>query len=234
MHTVIKTTLIRDRDGYEVRDYGDPALASGQTILGGPPSGIHIVGKSGVNELISISTAANLRLWRKACQLVSAVEVANFMCRWGQITKWLTDDGKQPYAESFLLIEPHLRDLKSLAYFVESDDKRGFCSSLKGQFLITRANVAVDVSDSQMPLVIEAPSLLRFMLFEMWCEFGGEKSAHPGIRSCAYCNKVFSVGGRRRTNSRRADSRYCSDSCKNLASRNRTRNRDTLVAIPQR
>jgi hypothetical protein len=221
MRTVVRATIIRDKDGYEVRDYGNPAPAKGATILGGPPSGIHIIGKAGVNEMVSISSAANLRLWEKACRLKSAQEVAVFMSRWGQLSRWLTDNGDQPYSEAFLHIEPFLQDLRHLAQFVEMGDKHGFCLNLKNHVLLSRANIAIDITDPKLPLVIEAPSLLRFMLLEMWGEFGGERPAHPGVRSCAHCGSVFTVGGRRGTTSRRSDSRYCSDSCKNMASRAR-------------
>src|SRR5207253_1629784 len=123
----VKTTIIRDRAGYDVRDYGNPDPPEGATLLSGPPTGVHIVGKSGTNKMVSISTADNLRLWEKARHLISADDVANFMSRWGQLSRGLLDDGSQPYSEPFLLIEPYLQGLKQLASFVEADDKLGFC-----------------------------------------------------------------------------------------------------------
>jgi hypothetical protein len=190
-----------------------------------PPSGIHIVGKSGTNEKVILSTANNLCLWQKACLLSTAQDVAHFMSKWGQLSKWLTDDGSRAYSESFLLIEPNLQGLKFLAGFVERDDKIGFCRGLKDSVLISRADIVIDADSSELPLVIEAPSLLRFMLLEMWNEFGGERAAQTGIRACGYCNKTFHVGGRRGKSSRRMDALYCSDSCKNMASRERSANR---------
>ena len=148
MRTIIRTTIIRDRDGYEVRDYGNPAPAKGATILGGPPSGVHIIGKAGVNEMIPISTAANLRLWKKARQLDSVHDVTTFMDSWGQLSRGLRDDGSRPYRESFLLVEPHLQDLKKLANFVEAGDRQGFCLSLNNHVLLSRANIAIDVADA--------------------------------------------------------------------------------------
>jgi hypothetical protein len=229
MRSVVRTTIIRDKRGYEVRDYGNPTPPPGATLLSAPPTGVHIVGKAGANEMFSISTADNLRLWEKARHLISADDVADFMCRWGQLSRWLTDDGSQPYSEPFLLIEPHLQGLRQLASFVETDDKFGFCRSLKNQLLLARANIAIDINDPGLPVVVEAPSLLRFMLLEMWNEFGGERPAQLGVRSCSYCGKLFQVGGRRGTATRRADARHCSDSCKNMASRARTSPRKERV-----
>jgi hypothetical protein len=221
MRSVVRTTIIRDKGGYEVRDFGNPKPPPGATLLSGPPTGVHIVGRAGANEMVSISTTDNLRLWEKARHLISPQDVADFMSRWGQLSRWLTDDGSQPYSEPFLLIEPHLQGLRQLANFVEADDKFGFCRSLNNQLLLARANIAIDINDPGLPLVVEAPSLLRFMLLEMWNEFGGERPAQLGIRSCSYCGKLFQVGGRRGTGARRADARHCSDSCKNMASRAR-------------
>lgn len=233
MRSAVKTMIIRDRGGYEVRDYGYPKLPEGATLLSGPPTGIHIVGRTGTNEIISISSASNLRLWEKACRLISPQGVANFMSRWGQLSRWLNDDGSKPYSESFVLIEPGLQGLKQLAGFVETGDKHGFCRSLNDHVLLSRANIAIDIDDPNLPLVVEAPSLLRFMLLEMWNEFGGERPAQIGIRNCAYCQKLFQAGGRRGIASRRADALYCSDSCKNMASRARTLIRGKKLVIQQ-
>jgi hypothetical protein len=217
MRAVIRTTIIRDTKGYEVRDYGEPK--PGKTLLGGPPSGIHIIGRSGINEKFLISTDQNLRLWEKVRHLNSPQDLADFMSRWGQVSRWLGEDGSRPHSESFLLLEPHIKAIKQLASYVEAGDKVGFCWNLKDRILVERANFIIDTDQPEMPLIIETPSILRFMLLEMWAEFGGERPAHLGIQQCGYCERPFHVGGRRGTKSRRADARYCSDSCRNMASR---------------
>lgn len=223
MRAAVQTTLIRDRQGYDVRDYGQPAFDPKLTLLGRPPSGIHIVGRSGLNELVTISTASNLRLWVKASQLVSPEQVAGFMTKWGQLSRWIGDDGSRPYEEPFILLEPHLNGLRQLAGYVEAGDRDNFYLNLKNNRLLDRANLTVDVQNPESALVLEAPSLLRFMLIEMWNEFGGERPANLGFRSCRYCGLTFQVGGRRYSHGRRADARYCSASCKNMASRKRTK-----------
>jgi len=222
MRALVQTMLIRDRKGYEVRDYGDPE--PGGTLLSGKSSGIHVVGKSGVNEKSWISIEANHHLWDRVRSLNSPSGLAEFMCRWGQLSRWLGDEGDQPYEEPYILIEPHLNSIKYLARFVDADDRVGFCQSLKKQVLLSRANIAIDTADADLPLIIEAPSLLRFMLFEMWSQFGGERPGRTGVRSCAHCGRTFRVGGRRGTKARRVDARFCSDSCKNMASRTRRAN----------
>jgi hypothetical protein len=235
MHAIVRTLIIRDRDGYEVRDYGnpEPGNAAKNTILSGLPSGIHIVGRSGSNETYWLSNEQNLRLWEKARRLNSPQRVAEFMSKWGQITRWLGDDGARPYDESYILIEPHLIGLIHLADFVDVRDKFGFCLALKEHRLLDRANITVDMSSPDMPVVIEAPSLLRFLLFQMWNEFGGERSARTGIKSCSHCGTLFPAGGRRGTRARRGDARYCSDSCKNMASRSRNSIHATTTSTPQ-
>ena len=221
MKATVRTLIIRDRAGYEVRDYGEPSRASSSTILTGQPSGIHIVGRSGVNETLWLSTEANRNLWRKVRKLSSPDSVSEFMNAWGQITRWLTDDGTRPYSEGFILIEPHLTGLKYLADIVEAGDRLEFSAAISTHNLFSRTNITVDVTSSEMPIVIEASSLLRFCLFEMWNELGGERSTQMGFRKCLYCGHAFQVGGRRGTQTRRGDARYCSASCKNMASRSR-------------
>jgi hypothetical protein len=193
------------------------------TLLGAAmrPSGIHIVGKAGVNECLWISNDETRGLWEKARKFDSPESAADFMSQWGQISRSLLDDGTRPYDEAYILIEEHLAGLKHLATFVDAYDRIGFCSSLNQQVLLHRANIVIDVSQADHQLVIEAPSLLRFMLLEMWSEFGGERPAHVGIRNCAHCRRMFHVGGRRGTKTRRQDAKYCSESCKNMASRAR-------------
>lgn len=234
MRATVRTLIIRDRDGYEVRDYEnpEPKNAVERTLLGAPPSGIHIVGRSGSNETFWLSNEQNVRLWEKARRLDSPGRVAEFMSSWGQITRWLGDEGDRSYKESYLLIEPHLKGLSYLADLVDGGDKLGFCRALHKHRLLDRANITVDLSDSEMPVVIEAPSLLRFLLFEMWNEFGGDRPARVGMKSCSYCGGLFRIGGRRGTRTRRGDSKYCSDSCRNMASRSRTI-RKTTPPIPQ-
>lgn len=221
MRAIVRTLIIRDRAGYEVRDYGnpDPQNPAERTLAGAPPSGIHIVGRSGVNETFWLSNERSLRLWEKVRRLNSPESVAKFMCRWGQITRWLIDDGTKPYQESYLLIEPHLVGLKHLASLVDSGDKFGFSWNLYEHQLLSRTNITVDVGHPDLPVMIEASSLLRFLLFEMWSEFGGDRPASPGLRNCSHCGRLFRVGGRRGTNARREDARYCSKSCRNMASR---------------
>src|SRR5216684_3378749 len=159
MRVVIRTMMIRDREGYEVRDFGErPPKNPGETLLehATHPSGIHIVGKVGVNEKdVWISSELNLRLWEKARKLETPDSVADFMSRWGQVSRWLTDDGSRPYNEAYFFIEEHLTALKRLANFVDANDKSGFCSSLNRHLLLDRANIAIDASQAELPLVIE-------------------------------------------------------------------------------
>ena len=232
MRAAIQTTIIRDREGYEVRDFGEPASDPSATLAGQPPSGIYIVGKSGTNDRFLISTEQNLQLWRKACRLNSPQEVAEFMGRWGQISRWLTDDGSRSYKESYLLLEPHLQAIKQLAVFVDAGDKSGFSSSLVGNRLLDRANIAIDVNQQDAPLIIEAPSLLRFMIIEMWNEFGGERPTKLGFRNCRHCGRQFQIGGRRHTTGRRIDAQFCSDSCRNMASRMRVKSKQKAAITP--
>src|SRR5262249_14671583 len=143
------------------------------------------------------------------------------------------DNGAQPYQEPYLLLEPHIVGIKTLAQFVDVNDRIGFCQSLKDHRLLDRTNIVVDVDRAELPLIIEAPSLARFMLLEMWSEFGGDRPNQIGIRNCRHCGRIFHVGGRRHTKSRRGDALYCSDSCKNMASRTRTKSRRIFLATPQ-
>jgi hypothetical protein len=167
----------------------------------------------------------------KGALLSSPEDVAAFMSRWGQLSRWIGDDGSRPYEEAFILLEPHLAGIRHFAGYVEAGDKESFCRGLKGQILTERANLVIDIDDPDLPLIVEAPSLLRFMLLEMWSEFGGERMAQWGLRNCRRCDRVFHVGGRRGTKNRRADSFYCSESCKNMASRARRLTSNT--SIPQ-
>lgn len=148
MRALVRTLIIRDREGYEVRAYGDPdpKTIAEKTLLGAPPSGIHIVGRSGKNETHWLQGDRPLRLWQTARKLRSPKEVATFMTRWGQLTRWLGDDGSRPYEESFLLIEPHMSGLRRLADFVDAGDKVGFSLSLNENKLVSRADIVIDTS----------------------------------------------------------------------------------------
>ena len=234
MRTSVRTTIIRDRAGYNVHDYGNPTPVPGVTLLGQPPSGVHIIGRSGANEKVSIRTTQNLRLWEKARKLNSPHEVAGFMDRWGQISRWLGDDGSKPYSEAYILIEPHLQSIKELATCVEIGDKQNFYLSLTGNRLVDRAIIAVDLTEPDSAFIVEAPSLLRFMVVEMWNEFGGERPAGFGFRICPHCGGQFQVGGRRDTKTRRIDARFCSDSCRNMASRAHVKSQGKLALTPPR
>jgi hypothetical protein len=230
MRALARTMIIRDRAGYEVRDYGEPA--AGGTLMTAKPSGIHIMGKSGVNDNVWISAGGNYGLWQQARSLDTPLSVAKFMGKWGQLSRWLTDDGNQRYDEAYLLIEPYLKSIRYLAGFVDTGDKLGFGKALNKQVLLSRADITIDVDDSDLPLVIEARSLLQFMILEMWSEFGGDRPARVGFRTCGHCGRAFRVGGRRGTRARRADAHFCSDSCKNMASRVRKTRRNPS-AIPR-
>ncbi|MBI3702729.1 MAG: hypothetical protein HY244_02475 [Rhizobiales bacterium] len=234
MRASVRTTIIRDLAGYEVRDYGNPAPVPGASLLAGPPSGIHIVGKSGTNETVTISTAQNLRRWEKVRRINSPEEIVEFMNAWGQISRWLGDDGSKPYSEAYILIEPHLQSIKQLASYVEGGDKRNFYLSLTGNRLLDRAIIAVDVNEPDSAFIVEAPSLLRFMIVEMWNEFGGERPADFGFRICPHCGTQFQVGGRRDTKTRRTDARFCSDSCRSMASRARVKLQGKAAFTPPR
>jgi hypothetical protein len=83
MRTFVETIVIRDRDGYRVHDYGSPAPNPSATLAEQPESGIYIIGNSGTNEKVIISTEKKLRLWDKVRQLDSPHDVVNFMNRWG-------------------------------------------------------------------------------------------------------------------------------------------------------
>lgn len=233
MRTFIETMIIRDRGGYKVHDYGNPALDPKATLAGQPPSGVYIVGISGINEIVTISTTQNLRLWEKARELDSPDELVVFMNRWGQLSRWLGDDGSRPYSEPYILIRPHLDGIKQLAKFVDAGDRDGFGWSLNGRRLLDRANLKIEFTQSSPSLVLEAPSLLRFMLIEMWNEFGGDRPTRLGFKSCEYCGNAFQIGGRRGMRSRRVDAQFCSDSCRNMASRARARSQKKDSPTPQ-
>ncbi len=215
MRTLVQTTIIRDSKGYLVQDYGNPPPVPGVTLLGQPPSGVHILGVSGINEKIVISVGDNFRLWEKARRVSSPQSLAKFMNKWGQLTRWLNDDGTKPYSEAYILIEPHLIGLRYLASFVDAGDREGFSANLNGNSLLGRANLKIDQLEQE--LILEAPSLLRFMMVEIWNELGGDRSAHFGLKTCHYCGSIFQAGGRGR-NKRRSGAKFCTDSCKNMAS----------------
>jgi hypothetical protein len=46
------------------------------------------------NDRVYISTAQNLRLWEKARELDSPDDVAAFMSKWGQLSRWIGDKGE--------------------------------------------------------------------------------------------------------------------------------------------
>src|SRR6267142_882530 len=117
MRAVIRTMVIRDSEGYEVRDFGPPK--EGATLASWAANGVHIVGRSGKNDKSYISTAQDLRLWEKAREFNSPEDVAAFMSKWGQLSRWIGDKGEQPYSEPFLLLEQNLSGLKALAACVE-------------------------------------------------------------------------------------------------------------------
>ena len=191
-------------------------------------------GIRGINEKHVISSEQNLRLWDKARRVESPEDLVEFMNSWGQISRWLGDDGSKPYSEPYLLIEPHIDGLKWLASFVEAGDRIGFAMNLKGNRLLDCANLRIDTSQLVSPLVLDAPSLLRFMLIEMWNEFGGDRSAQLGLKLCRHCGRAFQIGGRRGMKARRLDAQFCSDSCKNLASRARVKSQKVRAPTPQR
>jgi hypothetical protein len=139
----------------------------------------------------------------------------------GQLSRWLSDDGSRPYAEAYLFIDEHLSAIKKLADFVDAGDRRGFSATLNGGRLLDRANLRIDLARSNPLLILEAPSLLRFMVIEMWNEFGGDRATQFGFKNCQYCGQTFQIGGRRGTNTRRVDAQFCSDSCRTMASRAR-------------
>lgn len=237
MRTLIQATFFRDRKGYEVRinDERQPIASAAKrslppTILSGGARGPRIVGRSGVNDTHTISTADNHRLWEKVIKLDSPDDVAKFMGKWGKIDRWLGEDSTQAHDEPFSLIKPKLDGIKYLAAFVDSGDRESFAWSLRQQILAQRVDIKLDIKEPYYPLVIDAKSLYRFILFEMWSEFGSARSANLGIRTCEYCSKTFNIDGRRGGRGRRADARYCSDSCKNMASRARVAARRMTVA----
>jgi ribosomal protein L24E len=140
----------------------------------------------------------------------------------------------RPYKEPYFIIDEHLQGIKRLAEYVEAGDREGFSLVLNGNRLLDRANIAIDISQPESPLIVEAPSLLRFMVVEMWNEFGGERPAKLGFRTCSHCGRQFQIGGRRGTKTLRTDARFCSNSCRNMASRARVKLQRNAVLTPRR
>lgn len=222
MRAIVRVTVIRDIDGYQVVDYGPER--PGRTLLGAPPSGIHIVGVSGRNESVTYSLDQNLRLWKKIVAAEDVDGVAAFMSRWGSLDIFHTvTEPKNRFDTAYILLEPLIQGLQYLAKKVEAFDPEGFSMSLR-ENAVFHGKIAVDVATPGLLIFLDARSFYQFLIFEMWNEFGGERPAHQAIRRCSYCSRTFRVGGRR-SNTRRTDAKYCSDSCRNMASRARVTGR---------
>jgi hypothetical protein len=214
-------TVQRDVLGYEVRSRFAQAGAAETTLAGGgycPGDEIvEIVAKSGRTEPVSFSTNHQRpRIWTKLKRLTGPSEIAQFM------TKWAPLDAQRPpvveYRSNFRSLGGLVDGLKRLVPFVETYDRTGFLTAL-GHAPVFHGTMVPDASANG--LVGHVSSLSQFLILEMWLDFGAERPARESIRTCRWCRRVFRVGGRRESPSRRSDARYCSDSCKNQASRAR-------------
>jgi hypothetical protein len=230
-------TVDRDIDGYEVKtafatecdiDAARGTLAGGSLKVGDPT--IEIVGRSGKTEPVTYRT--NLRrprIWTKLKNLTYPGDIASFMSDWGII------DGPPrrtfEYRSSLEWLGLIVNNLKHLAAFVESYDRDGFLAAL-GPAPVFHGTLIPEPTVRGSGLVGHVSSLEQFLVLEMWLDFGAECPARESIRTCPWCKHAFRAGGRIMSGSMRSDARYCSASCRNQASRARTKAANQVTHDP--
>jgi hypothetical protein len=219
--THFAVTVPRDRSGYEVvtrtvrANPGEVTLAGGNRKEGDVV--VEIVGRSGEIAWVSYETGSSrLPIWPKVNKLTHPGDIAHFMSKWGAIDHSLGAQSR--YVRSVEALLSLVGGLKDLAAHVESNDRDGFLEALRDR-TIFHGRLKADPHSGH--LIGEVTNLALFLILEMWMDFGGDRPSRGGIKMCAWCNRAFSTGGRRKSTALRADAVYCSKSCRNSASRAR-------------
>jgi hypothetical protein len=223
--TYFAVTVPRDRSGYEVVSRIVCAGTGETTIAGGNGKKgdvfVEIVGRSGEIESVPYKTGSSrLPIWPKLKKLTHPGDIAHFMSKWGAIDHSLGAQSR--YVRSVDALSSVVSGLKHLAGYVESNDRDGFLETLRDR-TIFHGRLKADPHSGR--LFGEVTNLALFLVLEMFMDFGGDRPSRGGIKTCAWCNQPFRVGGRRMSTALRADASYCSKSCRNTASRARVKNR---------
>lgn len=212
-------------DGYEA--VPDDALADDLESEVGE-AGWRIVSCSG-KAVRATYRLGRTSLWRRAARAVTGPEgLARFMSEFGL----LDETGAPPVLHRFLAADRrllgerfeadaatvgvHIRYIQDLARCMDVTNAAGELSPerFRAEFIDTYVARNVELTAGRDgDLVVRLPSLLRFMVYEAYAEFGGTVAARPSVRRCDYCNKTMKVGGRR-SNSKRRDARFCGPSCR--------------------
>lgn len=188
---------------------------------------VEIVGKSSAIELVRYETGSSrVPIWPKLRTLTYPGDIARFMSKWGAIDR--SPRMQSEYVASLDSLLLVIGGLKHLAARVESNDVDGFLGALHDR-TVFHGTLRPEANGRTGRLVGEATNLTQFLILEMWLDFGGERPARGGIKTCEWCNQPFRAGGRRKSTGLRADAAYCSKSCRNAASRARLRSRSVVI-----
>lgn len=194
----------RATKGYQVKDR-EPGAAARHTILGSADQSQWIErALGGAVEDVSYSSASNRRIYRHALKIQSADDMAAFQAKYGELY-----NGR---SLSFDYGVEMIEDLRQLADGLQFERKQTLRAASKNGLF--RGDFHIDPSDGT--IFIKARSLREFMRLELWMSFATGRH----FQECEYCGKLFRTGGQRNV-ARRADARYCSPSCRTMASRKR-------------
>lgn len=224
----IRVLSWRDVDGYVARDYG-PRPTEDRTFL--RPSGEQIEGRSGIVECFWHEAHKGQRLWREVSRIDNLEGLTRFMDRHGPLSEVSPERGEDIGWPRARLPEPQsfsglgemglVAQLSDLAATVDALDRQGFIDKLAFTPL---GSPRIYPRGTGAPWTLQFPSLFELLKYEMLCEFGDEELARPAhlsMRPCANCGKTIATGGRRGA-TRRADAKFCSDSCR-VAAHNRNK-----------
>lgn len=210
-----------DEEGYELHSFRVRAPNRTATILGGPPEGEYIAGKSGRPMLKPIS---NPNAWRSLLELDGPESLVRFQTEYGPLTPV---DPSEKFFEPWNLLKPTVELLSALAKCADAYDQEGFFKLVEGRQVIVQRLGSLPSTEGRRPhrgLTIEFRSLPSSLIWQMWNACGEQD--HPTTErasTCKHCGKMFVVGQARASGGRRVDARYCSTKCKDAESKRRKR-----------
>jgi len=210
-----------DAEGYELLSFPVMPTNRPATIIGGPPEGKYIAGRSGRPMLRPVS---NPNTWRNLLKLEGPETLVQFQTEYGPLTPV---DPSERFFEPWILLEPVLELLLKLAKCADACDQEGLLKLVEGRQVLVQRLGSLPSKKGGRPhpgLTIEFQSLASFLIWQMWNACGEQD--HPAterVRMCKHCGEMFVAGQARAAGGRRVDAKYCPTKCKDAASKRRRR-----------
>jgi hypothetical protein len=195
----LRVTVNRALDGYRLVG----RRGSNRSIAGRAVAGAYVERCSDRIVRVEYGGGRALHIWREAVSIKTPHHLIEFQAKWGEVLK-----------ESILYdyARDAINDLAAIKAGLEIE-RRQFLKDMRGKEFF-KGSFQIDPRSGS--LFIQARSLLEFMRVELWMEFANGRP----MQECQHCGSLFRTGGQR-GKAKRADSKYCSASCRSMASRAR-------------